>query len=321
MRTSAVILAVICVAANLLPAQLVCRKPVVDLGRVEQARRIPVTFSLENGGTVPIRVRDVRVSCFCAKVEKRPLSIPASGRDELVVVIDTGAFEGPVSKSIFVAWQGKGKGVLELAFRLDVHPSWRLDETILHLGGGRPGDVLEGQVTVHADPGVRLFLGAVREPIGARLLLSEGGESGVVQISCAIPMKAKLGRREALVEVRSDDPRKPNQFLRIIAVVEGDLRVKPRRLGFGLRKTDERVTRTVVLSSRDKRPFKILRVPENAFLIVDVDDKRALPVHRLRVTLPPVLPVGPKRGDLWVETDHPEGARIRLPYAFRITKP
>jgi len=320
-RRKGTVLAVILVVVSPLTAQLVCKRPVVDLGRVEQARRIEVTFPLENTGTSPVRLRDVRVSCFCAKVKKRPVSIAAGGRGELVVAIDTGAFEGPVSKSILVIWDGPRQGVLELAFRLDVHPSWALDEPILHLGGGRPGEVLRGDVQVSADAGVHLTLGSVQAPFRSRLVLEKGGRRGVLKVEWAIPAKAKLGRREALVEVKSDDPRKPNQFARIIAVVEGDLRIRPRRLDLGLRKSNAGLTRTVILSSRAQRPFRIRRILENAFLVVEGDGEQAGVVHRLRVTLPPGLPEGHKRGDLWVETDHPEGARIRIPYSFRIVKP
>lgn len=321
MTRQGAILMIILLVTSPLTAQLICRKPVVDLGRVAQARRIDVTFLLENKGTVPVRLRDVRVSCFCAKVKKRPVSLAPGGTGKLVITLDTGAFEGPVAKSILVTWDGSRQGALDLAFRLNVHPSWALEESVLHLGGGCPGEVLRGEVGVSADEGVHLSLGSHQGPFRSRLLMEKGGRRGVLKVEWTIPAKSKLGRKEALVEVRSDDPRKPNQFARIIAVVEGDLQVRPRRLDLGLRKSNVGLTRWVVLSSRAGRPFKIRRILENAFLVVEGDGGEALPVHRLRVTLPPGLPEGPKRGDLWVETDHPEGARIRIPYTFRIMKP
>ena len=301
-------------------AQLTGRPAVFDLGRQEQAKTVRARYVIRNDGQETASIRAVRVSCLCARTEKAPRTLAPGESAELIVLLETGSFEGPVRKKIMVDW-GPGSRVLELEFLVDVVPSWSVSATEIHLGGARPGAILETTVLADLAPGrsPQLRLGAI--PAGLEAILeSIAGEPNRrrIRLRWEIPADARPGPRLMVLPLLSDDPAKPAVDLRLDAFVEGDLVVKPRSLSLGLHERSAEKRVRLVLESRSGRDFRLRRVQENLFLLFECDLDKAAAQQVIEVVLPRGLPVGTQKGLVRIETDHEEAPLIEIPYVFRV---
>jgi hypothetical protein len=62
----------------------------IDLGPV-RAPTTEVQIEIRNVGRTPLQINDIRSSCSCIKLKRRPLTIPAGKKDALIFDVNTGA--------------------------------------------------------------------------------------------------------------------------------------------------------------------------------------------------------------------------------------
>ncbi len=94
---------------------------VADKGDIPKGATVEHTFIIKNEGDRELVIYDVRPSCGCT-VTSYTKVIPPQGTGEIKAIVETKAFEGPISKSITVLTNDKSNPQITLKIKARVVP-------------------------------------------------------------------------------------------------------------------------------------------------------------------------------------------------------
>jgi hypothetical protein len=96
-------------------------EPVVDVGVVEKGAKIEHRFLIRNDGNAPLEIREVEPACGCTVAEFDRVIAPRSS-GEVLAIIDTKNFRGPIAKSVTVFTTDPANPRLNLVVKAEVRP-------------------------------------------------------------------------------------------------------------------------------------------------------------------------------------------------------
>ncbi len=104
-------------AAEQVRGGLLCKEPVYEFGEIPNDRPVKHTFILDNSGTNPVRILDVRAGCGCATTEISTNPVPAGQSASFTVTLDLTGRKGVQRKVLFVGTDSPSTPRVRLEFK------------------------------------------------------------------------------------------------------------------------------------------------------------------------------------------------------------
>jgi hypothetical protein len=138
--TSACLLASACLAGS---AKIEFDKTTFDCGTVVDGskEKLYASFIATNIGNAPLKIENVRPSCYCTVVNFDTLVMPGKSSKIEAVVTITSYHSGSISKPITVTSNAVNTPVKQLVIKANIQPVIDVSEQLLNLDGSKPGTV------------------------------------------------------------------------------------------------------------------------------------------------------------------------------------
>jgi hypothetical protein len=196
--------------------RMVLKKQIHDFRNVLEGEVLEQTFEVQNQGSEPLRIEQVKPSCACSVVDFDPL-IPPKGEGRIKVKIDTRGFDGPERWVVKVfsndpKWK---EAVLDL--RATIKPVITLSGSPVFLRGKKNASVT-GEVEISTDLDRPLTLTPEQFTLSGKVTysLSEIEKGKRYQVS----FQAVAGKGESYrgyLKLKTNFPEKPEITIWIVA--------------------------------------------------------------------------------------------------------
>lgn len=104
-------------AAELVRNGLLCKEPVYEFGEIANDQPVKHTFILDNSGTNPVRILNVRAGCGCATTEISTNPVPAGQSASLTATLTLAGRKGVQRKTLFVETDNSSTPRVRLEFK------------------------------------------------------------------------------------------------------------------------------------------------------------------------------------------------------------
>jgi hypothetical protein len=240
---------------------LSCDQPVFDFGEKTPDQVVSHTFVLQNGGTQPVHIANVRTSCGCTTAALKTNTIDPGQSADLAVILTLQGRKGPQRKTIYVESSDPTVGNLRLEVAGQVTTPIAVQPEGLHFGSlARDGDVARDVLLV-ARTNVTFHVKVVRPSssgFAAEATTQEEGKAYRITIRSLGPRIG--GTSHTLVQVETDLAAMPVVSIPVTAFTVSDIVAAPATLMLVQGATNESRTYSVNLSSPAGKPFKVVKV-------------------------------------------------------------
>ncbi|MFN8543527.1 MAG: DUF1573 domain-containing protein [Candidatus Binatia bacterium] len=293
---------------------MVVAEPVHDFGSIEQGDIVSHAFRLENGGTAPLRIENLKSSCGCTVALAGGHVIAPGAFGEVTIRLESGRLAGRTVKTVTVYTNDPASPSVGLTLTGQVVTDLIATPTPLYLGKVRRGEGIRREIRVaqgraegahrvtwieHGNPNIHATL----EPVG------EGVQRVVVEIDPRMP----LGRVNDQLLLHTTSSRQPTLEILLFGSVEGDVVVLPPQVTFGVTHGDG-AQRELHIRNDGARPVTVTRVEAPPAVasaeLVEVEPGRE---YRVTLRLRDRLPAGRVEASLDIFTDHPDEAHLVVP--------
>jgi len=292
---------------------IVAPEGVFDFGTVEQGSTVSHAFRLQNAGSSPVRIENVKGTCGCTVAASSEHDVAPGGTAEVTVQLDTTRIAGPTRKTVTVYTTDPSNAVLALTLAGNVEADLVLAPTALYVGRVRRGQPSGRDIAIA--PGRKGGRSRVTwvEPSAPALQttladLPGGGQRLHVELDASMP----LGPFTEHVLLHTTSERQPEVRLGVFGTIEGDVAVVPPQLTFGVTKGS--VERGVQVRNGGPAPVAVTSAsvpPElGTCALQTIEPGRE---YRVTVRLRDGLAPGTVDGSLDIFTDHPEEGHLVVP--------
>lgn len=295
-------------------------EPIVDVGQVVRGEDFSATFEIQNTGTAPLEITEVRPTCGCTVADYDETIAPgATGR--IRATVDTESILGPNSKGITVFTNDPNNPRLQLTVKSNVKPFLYLDPgyarftQFVRSGGAQTiSQTLWAEdfedlkvVSVESDsPHIEV---AYREARDGERDASGVGRQWRIDITLADD--SPIGPLSDRVVVTTNHPRQRLTDIPVSAFVRPTVSVTPPMIDFGPIEVGSDQQWGVLVRNFGQTPLELGAVESMNGVTVDVekvgDDGRQ---WKLVVTPTENLPRGSFSGQVRVATNLPEMQEI-----------
>jgi hypothetical protein len=294
----------------------VAAEPVKDLGTVPKGEKIVHVFQVRNSGASALQIHAAKPSCGCVVAGFDTAVAPgATGR--VTVELDTGAFAGPISKSVILETNDPAAASLQLTLNaivkpyVDAYPAGYVRYNLLQ------GESAIETVTLYSEDPEPFRILKVESPqpwikVALRTLEAADrvpniGRAGQAQHRLEISLSGdKVGPLAEKIRVTTSSKHQPEYLVSVSGVVRPTFRVEPTAVNFGeVARNESAATRTIILRSNN------LKTPES-FVVTSVvsgvpglgAEVKEVARGQYQVTLQVnAMAAGPFSGDVTVRTN------------------
>jgi len=299
---------------------------IIDMGKVIEGDKIPVTWRLENQGKVDLVIEHTRASCGCTVVqlEEKDKVIPPGQALDFRADFDSRGRLGLQQKTISVYSNDVASPVLQLELMADVQSLYEINpSSVLNLGTVKRGDVSERTIDLFPGPdrgplvilsidapqgGPLVFTPAPYEKDGRKgqritMTVSETASPGPVNF--AVDLKIRVGdvERQRSLPIRGQIVGALTWLPQVV-----DATRVPSHWGKRLS--------PVVVKSTDSVPFQIVSAQAGPYLNVETHEdgpKGQSQQHTVSLIVREGAPAGPFAASLEIKTNLLEQPVIRVP--------
>ncbi len=239
-----------------------------DFGQVQQSNHYSHKFTLSNGGTAPLAITKIDVSCGCtAAIASDSLLAPGQSTT-LEITFSSKDFEGEQSKGVTVFTNDPAEPRLDLVIKADVKPFVRVSDRMLDFTVVQRGEKRTLVAYLEADAGLGFAVDDVGESADEYVtwkIVPMQGQEGVdsvdkVRVEATIRSDAPLGRFLKRVPLSLKHPRRASESLDVRGLLYSYFLIEKPVVNFLPLKPGKVASRTVEIESDGSKPYKILSV-------------------------------------------------------------
>jgi hypothetical protein len=305
--------------------KVVVSEPVFDAGTVATGSEIIHDFVIQNQGSAPLEITDVRPACGCTVAQfDRVVAPGASGK--VHAVLDTSTFAGAIAKGITVLTNDPARPRLDLTVKAEVQPHLIADPGFARFVQPQLSDpgVVEQRVWTPSFDGLELrkvtspypFLTVTHRRITEQAGLHEKGVGPQHELTLELDYtKAPIGSLAGYVVVETNHPQQAELKLPVSGFVRPLVVATPDTADFGALVLDEDgASGTLVLKHYGVDPL-VIRGAEATVPHVEVAVEEVEPGRQFNVTvqLPPDMPKGSFDGFIRLSTNNPRKPTVEIP--------
>jgi hypothetical protein len=277
-----------------------------DFGSVAHYAKVEYEFIFTNTFLEDVHVADAQPSCHCTSVSiKNPL-VKTYEKGAVVATFNTSAFLGVHAATITVTIDRPFPAIVQLQVNGVIRDDVSVNPAELVLGDVDSGSAVERHIMISGRPGWQINSLLTTNPnISASLVnLQNTGTQVNCEVRVVVDKKAPVGYIKDHLLVYTNDVSTPQFPVLIEGRVVSPVTVSPTTLFLGALQPGEKVTRPIVLQS--KQPFKIVSITgDGTFFQIttsgDGDQSKAL--HVVPVTITAGSQTGKATETLRIKTD------------------
>lgn len=252
--------------------KLGCAKPTYDFGEAGQNEEIIHDFEIENIGKGDLVILSATGSCGCTAVappDKKPLK--PGEKTKINVSLKTLTNQGPLSKPVTVATNDPITPSFVLTISGKVTQPFRPAVTELNFGSLRKGEAVEPKSFEILTNGTQSItdIKVDNEQVKASFEQLPAAENRQgYKITVRIDGPLPVGQLRALMSVGTTVASQKLITIPVLALIDGEIAVKPRTFNFGKIKKGDTTTKTVEIEKAGAADLKIESItvkPEGAF--------------------------------------------------------
>lgn len=288
------------------PTALV-EKTTFDFGEVVQGEKVEHKFVVKNTGKGPLELQRVEPACGCTAAVPEDRVVKPGASSSVSTVFDTAGFSGDKVKTVRLYTNDPKSPSIVLTLKGTVNPEVIVNPPRLYFGKVRKGEAIERQVKVNVLGNSKIRITSVHsrhEGIELEVSGDEKSRSIVATLSDTLP----VGLFRSSVVVKTSSIRTPVVNVPVFAKVQGDLRLVPSDVSFGLLEgpLKEKVSRLATLHNDGQNEVKIVSISSNNPGIKAVAKKGTTAgSYQVSVAVSEEIQ-GPFRAVVKIKTDHPE---------------
>lgn len=232
-----------------------------NFGAVPQGKKVSHAFTIRNVGKGELRILGTAPSCGCTVAALSAPIIKPGGSESISVEFDTAGFSGQKTKTVELLTSDTSNQRAVLSLTGTVIPGVTVEPRVLEFGRVALGGASFGQpmqFTVKLPHGVSLTSANVQSQHVSLQEISRSAE----QATYSVALKAGVPKgpfRDRVTLSFSDQSIAPLN-VPLVAMVEGDIVVKPATLSFGVVSGEKPLERRVSFEYRSKAPLTIKNV-------------------------------------------------------------
>lgn len=316
-------------AADAQQPKIVVTDPVKDVGQVTKGSKISHDFVVENKGSAPLLISEVRPSCGCTVVSfDKAIAPGASGK--VHTVVDTTDFSGPIAKDVTVLSNDPNTPRLRLVIKADVRPFVFADPgyaRYIYVQDEKPGTIVQ---TIYSSdfPGLKIL--DVKSPypfikVAYHEATKEERKAGIKgnqwRVSTTIQPNAPIGPLADFLVIKTNHPKQPTLKIPISGFVRPVMAATPDRIQLGTRKLDKPHSYTVVVTNFATEPMELTGVDVTVPGVTG-EIKQVLKGRRWEVGLlfSVKMKTGPFAGTVKIKTSSFKKPELDIPISGTIEK-
>lgn len=138
-----------------------------DFGTVYRGNEARHSFVVTNAGSETLTITQVRSSCGCTvpSIDKRELS--PGEQTELTAVFDSGRFQGPVSKNIYVYSNDPSSPITRLSIHADVKQDLLVSPASIYFAGLKDGESVHREIEITNMSGERVNIREIASTVSS----------------------------------------------------------------------------------------------------------------------------------------------------------
>lgn len=308
-------------AAEATPTAVVAQ-PVVDAGKVPVGEPVEAEFTLENRGTAPLEITQVRPACGCT-VAQYDETIAPGATGTVRAVVDTTSLVGPNAKAVTVYTNDPENPRIQLTIKSNPQPFLTLDPGYARFTSfvHDDADQTEPQL-LWTDDFEALEITAVETPEdwvvasyrpATEAERSEEGTGKQWRIDVTLAKEAPVGPVADRVLVRTNHPRQRVLEIPVSGFVRPMVAVTPPDVNFGKVNPAEEQQWGILVRNFGSAPLAIEGVRSTVPGIeVDVEALEEGQRYKLVFTPTPALAEGPFDGRVELRTNLPQQPTITV---------
>lgn len=261
-----------------------------DFGKVERGAKVSHDFILANHSGKDVRIKGIRVSCNCTQANAASMRVAAGESTTIHVVMDTAAFAGSKSVTVFVQFDRPRRA--EVALR--VHAI----STANVAAGGHEVDfgiVPEGQANekrLNLDYAGNAAWRITGLDFGSPHIKAEVEEKARdaakvrYELKISLAKTAPVGLLEDRIRIQTTDPKMREIIVLAKASIEAKVAVSPDKLDLRDAISGQTITKNLIIKA--SKPFRITRVEGTQGLVAlrMAADSKTTQIVTLTVTVP-----------------------------------
>lgn len=244
-----------------------------DFGIITDDKKLRTDVVFRNMGKGTLVITNIETTCGCTTPElaKREYAPGESG--EIVIYYDPHNRSGLQNRTVTILSNDPDRPRMPITIKANVKKMVDISPAIVRMGQVPKGESRTMMVDVTSRlPGFRIqgvevmrVDGLTFELLDQQPVEEADGDKAIRQtILLTLATNTKIGPIQGALSIRiaDADGTITEKNLSVLGEVMGDLELKPQQINVGSVKPGMTVERHVSITSREKRPFKILRVAE-----------------------------------------------------------
>lgn len=291
--------------------------PVHDFGTVTVGQIVQHDFAFTNVGTEKLVISEVRTTCGCASIGTGSRQVDPGQIGKLPVEFHTGAFDGPVAKTLTVVCNDASQPTVTLEMKGVVwHPMVATPANAAFVGALDTPSSLTKTIVItnrETEPLTFSFLETSHKAISATLRTNRAGEEYELAIQLVPPLGS--GNLFGEVKLKTSSPKMPLLKIPVWVVAQPPVLVLPLEVSLPPGPLTNELTQTVAIRNNSTAPLLLTHAKVDAEG-VQLETAELQPgkhfAARLMFAKGFTVPAG-KAVALTIQTSNPKFPVIRVP--------
>jgi Protein of unknown function (DUF1573) len=287
-----------------------CVKPSFDFGEVSQGEEVAHAYEIENTGKADLEIKNVHGSCGCTHSAAEKTRLAPGEKTVINAKMNTTGKQGPTQINITVTTDDTTNPTSMLTLTGRVAQPCRPSVTELNFGTLRKGTPIEAKTFEVLISGAQSItdIKADNEQVKATFeaIPAEEKKPGY-RITVNFDGMLPVGPFRSTLSIGTTVPAQKVVTIPVLALVEGEIALKPRTFNFGKVKRGDTTTKVVEIEKTGKSDLKIENVvvkPEGSFT-AKVEEVNAGKSYRIVLGIAPDAKEGYSRGTVSIKTNCP----------------
>ena len=293
---------------------------VVDCGLHTEGETIAGTIEVRNAGDAVLKIKAITPSCSCIKTTLGSNEISPNGMEQLHFSLGTAGAANHVHELLYIATNDPITPVVECALNVTVSPVIiKVNPRSLNFGDLFCDDSSTDYVKIYDLGDGKLKIKNITSD-NPYLVAHSGdlqveGEQKYFSVAITLKPTMACGQLIATLAIETNNNKEPNKTISIVvrANVLGRIQLSSSMIHYGFIKVGETHQETVVLTSYDKKPFRILKAEsESSDIVATLTSNADSTEYSMKATLKEDAPSGAIIRKITLFTDRIDQPRINI---------
>ena len=287
-----------------------------DFGEALGGDEIRHTFKLKNIGKKPLKITEIDESCACTATLISNDEIPPGASGIIETVLKIPSENRQVEESINVYTNDPTQSKIRFLLKGTAFvPITTFPPRVL-IGSIHSKSLVTKSLTIHRKGNTQIL--RVRTDSNHLLAsVDSAKDDPIIRVKITLLESTPVGQfvQNLLVDYQYEGKRTTHKVM-VFGEILGAFTVSPNQFFFGLVKEKQSVSKTVAISSVDKRPFKIVSVESKLAYVTTTITPRSDGIgYQLTTTVQSEAPAGPLSNEILVNTDNAVQPTIQIPFS------